>query len=109
MESPETALNLDDPSLFFNRELSLLAFQKRVLHEAKDSFNPLLERVFFLSIFGSNIDEFFQVRVAVLRQRAASGAEERRVDGFSDTELLDAIQAEVAVLAEAAYACLRDS
>jgi polyphosphate kinase len=110
MESAETALSLslDDPHLFCNRELSLLAFQKRVLQEAQDPFNPLLERILFLSIFGSNIDEFFQVRVAVLRQRAASGAEERiRVDGFNDAELLDAIHTEVALLGEAAYACLR--
>jgi len=107
MESAETALSLDDPRLFCNRELSLLAFQRRVLKEAQDPFNPLLERIVFLSIFGSNIDEFFQVRVAVLKQRAASGAEERnRVDGFSDSEVLDAIHTEVAQLAEAAYACL---
>ena len=109
MESAETALALDDPGLYCNRELSLLEFQKRVLKEAQDTFNPLLERVMFLSIFGSNIDEFFQVRVAVLKQRAASGAEERnRVDGFTDAELLDAIHAEVARLEEPAYACLRD-
>lgn len=109
MEFAEMAQNLSDPRLFCNRELSLLAFQKRVLQEAQDPFNPLLERVIFLSIFGSNIDEFYQVRVAVLRQRAASRAEERnRVDGLSDTELLDAIHAEVAQLGEAAYACLRD-
>ena len=79
------ALTLEDPRLFHNRELSLLSFQERVLGEAKESSNPLLERLNFLSIFGSNIDEFFQVRVAVLKQRAASGVEERkRVDGFSD-------------------------
>ena len=102
------ALAVNDPSLFFNRELSLLAFQKRVLHEAQDPFNPLLERVFFLSIFGSNIDEFFQVRVAVLRQRAASGAEELRVDGLSDTELLDAIHHDVEQLSGTAYIFLRD-
>jgi polyphosphate kinase len=108
MESAETALSLDEPRLFCNRELSLLGFQKRVLQEAQDPFNPLLERVMFLSIFGSNIDEFFQVRVAVLKQRAASGGEERiRVDGLGDSELLDAIHTEVAVLGESAYACLR--
>src|SRR5580704_6683337 len=109
MESAEVALSLDEPRLFCNRELSLLAFQKRVLKEAQDPFNPLLERIMFLSIFGSNIDEFFQVRVAVLKQRAASGAEERnRVDGLSDAELLEAIHLEVAKLGEAAYACLRE-
>jgi polyphosphate kinase len=103
METVEMAHDLSDPGLFCNRELSLLAFQKRVLLEAQDPFNPLLERIIFLSIFGSNIDEFFQVRVAVLKQRAASGAEERnRVDGLSDAELLDAIHLEVAKLGEAA-------
>ncbi|HEY1760325.1 MAG TPA: polyphosphate kinase 1 [Bryobacteraceae bacterium] len=107
MESVEMATDLTGPQLYCNRELSLLAFQKRVLKEAQDPFNPLLERVMFLSILGSNIDEFFQVRVAVLKQRAASGAEEHRVDGLSDTELLDAIHDEVAALGESAYACLR--
>ena len=100
MESAELAPDLDDPRLFYNRELSLLAFQKRVLKEAQDPFNPLLERVMFLSILGSNIDEFFQVRVAVLKQRVASGAQESRVDGFSDAELLDAIHRDVAQLEE---------
>ena len=55
--------NLDDPSYYVNRELSSLAFQWRVLEEAQDDSNPPLERVFFLSIVGSNLDEFFMVRV----------------------------------------------
>ena len=102
------AHDLTDAQFFTNRELSLLEFQKRVLMEAQDASNPLLERVIFLSIFGSNIDEFFQVRVAVLKQRVASGAEEPRVDGLTGTELLESIHREVAQLEEAAYACLRD-
>jgi polyphosphate kinase len=106
MESVELAPDLDDPRFFSNRELSLLAFQQRVLLEAQDPSNPLLERLMFLSIFGSNIDEFFQVRVAVLKQRVASGAEEARVDGFTGTDLLEAIHRDVARLEQAAYACL---
>src|SRR5271169_1231928 len=68
----ESAPSLNDPSLYLDREISLLAFQRRVLQEAQDSANPLLERVKFLSILFSNLDEFFMVRVAVLKQKAAT-------------------------------------
>jgi polyphosphate kinase len=105
---PALAEKLDSPSLFCNRELSLLAFQKRVLEEAKDSANPLLERLLFLSIFASNLDEFYMVRVAVLKQRVASGAHEAGVDGLTGTGLLDAIRAEVIQLSRDAYHCLRE-
>src|SRR5579862_2255162 len=95
-EATSAALEkLDDPRLFCNREISLLAFQKRVLEEARDSANPLLERMFFLSIFASNLDEFYMVRVAVLKQQVASGVHEPGVDGLSGFGLLDAIRNEV--------------
>ena len=55
----EKRVTLDDPSLYVNRELSLLEFQRRVLEEAEDLANPMLERVKFLSILGANLDEFF--------------------------------------------------
>jgi polyphosphate kinase len=100
--------NLNDARLFCNRELSLLAFQKRVLEEARDDSNPLLDRLTFLSIFGSNLDEFFMVRVAVLKQKVASGLDEVGVDGLNGTELLEAIRAEVLQLSDQAYTCLRE-
>ena len=68
--------DLKDPSLYLNRELSLLAFQRRVLEEAEDKRNPLLERVKFLAILGSNLDEFFMVRVAGLAAQMEAGAME---------------------------------
>src|SRR5215470_2450918 len=98
-----TTPNLNDARLFCNRELSLLAFQKRVLEEARDESNPLLDRLTFLSIFGSNLDEFFMVRVAVLKQRVTSGLDEIGVDGLTGAELLEAIRAEVLQLNDQAY------
>ena len=100
-------MNIDDPRLFLNRELSLLAFQDRVLGEAKDCSNPLLERLNFLSILGSNLDEFFMVRVAGLKQKA--GMQEVGLGGMSGTELLERIRQEVVRLTDAAYRCLRES
>ncbi len=72
---------LNDPALYLNRELSHLEFQRRVLEEARDRRNPLLERVKFLSIFGSNIDEFFMVRVAGVMQQIENGVQETGMDG----------------------------
>ena len=74
-------VSLDDPALYLNRELSLLEFQRRVLEEARDARNKLLERVKFLTIVSSNLDEFFMVRVAVLKQKLASGGREMAADG----------------------------
>src|SRR5580658_5896730 len=102
-------LTLESPELYFNRELSLLEFQKRVLEQAEDSENPLLERVKFLSIVSSNLDEFFMVRVAGLQGQAASGAQEASVDGLSAAVQLQLIRQEVRRLVEDIQNLLRDT
>ena len=98
--------SLDDPSLYVNRELSLLAFQERVLEEAQDASNPLLERVKFLSILGSNLDEFFMVRVAALKQQLDAGIQETGPDGITPAQQLEAIRDRVEGVIAAAHECL---
>ncbi|HEY5218621.1 MAG TPA: polyphosphate kinase 1 [Gemmatimonadaceae bacterium] len=96
------------PSLFFNRELSWLAFNQRVLHEAEDDRNPLLERVKFLSIFASNLDEFIMVRVAGLRRQVAAGVQQAPPDGLTPAEQLDAINRKIGELLVTQRACLAE-
>src|SRR5580704_5677780 len=91
----------NDPNLYVDRELSLLAFQRRVLEEAQDPENPLLERVNFLSILFSNLDEFFMVRVAVLKQKVPT-----TLDGSA--EQLERIRAAVKQLMADAYQTWRE-
>jgi len=86
---------LDDPSLFINRELSLLDFQRRVLEEAQDPTNPPLDRVMFLSFVGSNVDEFFMVRVAGLKRQIEKGVMDSGPDAMTPAEQLRAIRASV--------------
>lgn len=90
--SPKHAAAPDpgDPSLQLNRELSLLAFQERVLEEAADPDNPLLERVKFLAIMASNLAEFFMVRIAGLKQQVVAGVSELSPDGMTPAEQLEA-------------------
>src|ERR1700693_971585 len=97
----ESASLLQDPALYLDREPSLLAFQRRVLEEAQDGDNPLLERIKFLSILFSNLDEFFMVRVAALKQRLASGAP----DGIP--ELRERIRVDVKSIAYDAHETCR--
>jgi polyphosphate kinase len=102
-------LTLESPELYINRELSLLQFQRRVLEQAQDPENPLLERVKFLSIVSSNLDEFFMVRVAGLQEQAASGVQEASVDGLSAAIQLQRIRQEVRQLVEEIHDFLRDT
>lgn len=83
------------PALFLNRELSWLEFNARVLHEALDDRTPLLERLKFLSIFSTNLDEFYQVRVAGLRRQLAAGVQQAPADGMSPFSQLEAIESKV--------------
>ena len=99
--------SLNDPRLYVNRELSLLAFQERVLEEAQDPHNPLLERMKFLSIFGSNLDEFFMVRVAGLTRQVESGVIESGPDGMTPKQQLSAIHERASELFRAGQDCLR--
>ncbi len=100
--------NLDDPALFINRELSLIEFNRRVLEEAQDESNPLLERVKFLAIFNSNMDEFFMIRVAGLKQQVAAGLTKTPADGLSPTEQVMAIHKKMHILIEEMHRCYKD-
>jgi polyphosphate kinase len=83
------------PQLYINRELSWLEFNSRVLHEAFDTRNPLLERLKFAAIFSTNLDEFYMVRVAGLRRQLAANVTVSAPDGLSPQDQLDAISARV--------------
>lgn len=94
--------------LFINRELSWLEFNRRVLEEASDDRNPLLERLKFLCIVSSNLDEFFEVRVAGLKQQKQYGQEETGPDEMNASEQLNAISGRVRKLVDDQYACWRE-
>src|SRR2546425_6317022 len=81
-----------DPKNFINRELSWLEFNRRVLEEAQDERQPLIERVKFLTIFSSNLDEFFEIRVAGIKQQIESETSDVAADGLSPTETFNQIQ-----------------
>lgn len=88
----QQAVNLDEPALYTNRDVSLLEFQQRVLEQAKDPSTPLLERLRFLTICSSNLDEYFEIRVAGLKQQVSLGVEKPPgADGESPRQLLERI------------------
>ena len=77
---------------YFNRELSWLAFNRRVLEQAYSEKYPLLERIRFLSFVSSNLDQFYEIRVAGLMQRVDSGSSKADQDGISPVKLLDEVR-----------------
>ncbi len=97
------ANRFSDPQNFINRELSWLEFNRRVLEEAQDPTQPLIERVKFLSIFSSNLDEFFEIRVAGIKQQIESETSDVGPDGLSPTETFNNIQRMVRELVAAQY------
>ena len=99
------ARTLDDPSLYFNREASWLAFNRRVLEEAEEERNPLLERVKFLAITASNLDEFFEVRVAGLLQRIEDGFIDSGPDALSAQEERELMARETHDFVRQQYEC----
>ncbi len=94
---PQTRYSLD-PALYINRELSWLEFNKRVLEEARDTRHPLLERVKFLSIVGSNLDEFYMIRVAGIQEQVRAGFVELSPDGMTPDQQLKAIHDQASVM-----------
>ncbi|NDB77066.1 MAG: polyphosphate kinase, partial [Verrucomicrobia bacterium] len=103
-----TNLTQFGPEHFLNRELSWLAFNQRVLDEALDPTTPLLERVKFFCITSSNLDEFFEVRVAGIKQQIESDVVERSVDGLTASETFRAITRRVREMVEAQFRCWRE-
>ncbi|HWE00145.1 MAG TPA: polyphosphate kinase, partial [Bryobacteraceae bacterium] len=104
--APDEVQTLDDPAIYMNRELSLLEFQRRVLEEALDAQNKLLERVKFLSIVSSNIDEFFMVRMAALKQKLAAGSTDLSIDGETVEQQIENVREALGPLIERMYECL---
>src|ERR1043166_8908229 len=98
------ARDLSDPRNFINRELSWLEFNRRALEEAQDPTQPLVERVKFLTIFSSNLDEFFEIRVAGIKQQIESETSDVGPDGLSPSELFERIQKTVRELVGTQYA-----
>ena len=107
-DEAEAARDYSEAANFINRELSWLEFNRRVLEEAQDATQPLLERVKFLTIFSSNLDEFFEIRVAGIKQQIESETSDVGPDGLSPTETFNAIQRVAHELVATEYALWND-
>jgi len=101
---PRLSERFSDPKNFINRELSWLEFNRRVLEEAQDPTQPLIERVKFLTIFSSNLDEFFEIRVAGIKQQIESETSDVGPDGLSPTETFNSIRRVVSEMVATQYA-----
>ena len=108
MRSKSKKKDAVSPAQFINRELSWLEFNQRVLDEAIDATNPLLERLKFFCIVNSNLDEFFEVRVAGLKQQIESDVVERTFDGMTASETFRAITARMRRMVQDQYTCWRE-
>ncbi len=104
--SPIEKIEIGNPNIFFDRELSWVDFNFRVLAEAQDNNNPLLERLKFLCITESNLDEFFMVRVAGLINLKKAGIEEKSLNGKRTSEVLSELYLKVSNMVEQQYVCL---
>lgn len=98
-------ISLDDPKYFLNRDISWLSFNRRVLEEAGDEGNPLLERLKFLSISASNLDEFFEVRIAAILQQIEDGYNEAGADGLTLNEKRDILSKQTHEFMDDQYDC----
>ncbi|HKE99347.1 MAG TPA: RNA degradosome polyphosphate kinase [Actinomycetes bacterium] len=108
MTGRERGADLFDPGLYLNREVSWLHFNDRVLALARDPSVPLLERLRFLSIYSTNLDEFFMVRVSGLREQVEAGITTRGSDGMTAAETLEAIAKQLAPSMDAQIRCYQD-
>lgn len=104
----DAPVDLQESQYYINRELSLLEFQRRVLEEAQDEHNPLLERVKFLAILGSNLDEFFMVRVSGLKKQFDAGVVDLPPDGMTPAQQLAEIRKLAQLLMTQARECLQN-
>jgi len=99
---------LDDPRHYLNRHVEWLEFNRRVLEEARDIGNPLLERVKFLAITANNLDEFVEIRVSSFLQRIEHGSNEISPDGLTTEQELDKLSAAMHVFVRDQYKCWND-
>ena len=103
-----TSSDLHSPDLYINRELSWVEFNRRVLEEAQDSRHPLLERVKFLSIFETNLDEFIMIRLAGLKDQVAAHVSKISPDGLNAEQQLRAVRQCLAPMVQQVRLCWRD-